>query len=246
MKKLKKIIVGIIGMVLLFSIISQVPATAAQVEIQTKEAISSLFTDVLELDSEFDNTIVMDGDYIVLDTNLAIKQGATDSDIKLAISKVNEHNQLTKDISDLQPFVTEDENGFNFDEESAREANVSEDLINTVVKDFELINSIEPLADCKGQSKFEYNSDGFYTYFDSCETAKIITYIQIGAAIATLALAIATFIAPPVGLAAIIAVGLFDIGAVALNLVNIKGCGTWIRWGGTYSNPKPMWARSQC
>ncbi|MHC8516706.1 hypothetical protein [Sporosarcina sp. ITBMC105] len=131
----------------------------------------------------------MDGDYVALYINLAKKQGATDSDIKLAIAKVNEHNQITNDVATLQPFVTYDENGFNFDEEAAREANISEDLIATTVNDFESMNTVEPFASCKGKSAFEKQSYGFYTFFDSCETAKIINYIQIGAAIATLALA---------------------------------------------------------
>ncbi|WP_230199415.1 hypothetical protein [Bacillus ndiopicus] len=245
MKNLKKIIVGVISLVFLFSIVAQVPAAAAQVEIQKNEILSTIFTEVLELDSKFDNTIYLEGDYIALDTNLAIKQGATKTDINLAKSKIDGHNQITEDISTLQPYVVFDENGLNFDEESARKANVSEDLIVTTVKDFELMNSVGILADCKGKSNFEKTADGFYTYFDSCETATIITYIQIGAAIASLGLAIAAFIAPPVGLATIIAVGLYDIGAIALNLVNIQGCGTWIKWKGT-NNPNPFWVGSQC
>lgn len=107
------------------------------------------------------------------------------------------------------------------------------------------MNSVQPLASCNGQSKYQSTSDGFYTYFDSCETATIITYIQIGAAIATLGIAIASFIAPPVGLATIIAVGLIDIGAVSLGFVNIKACGFSIKWTGK-SNPNHGPVKSQC
>ena len=46
----------------------------------------------------------------------------------------------------IQPFVTYDENGFYFDEESARKENVSEDLIESTTKDFELMNSVQPLV----------------------------------------------------------------------------------------------------
>ena len=242
---MKKFIMGLLAMVLMFSLTTQFPAKAAQIENDTNAKLSELLTGVLELGSEFDNTIDFNGEFIAIDTTLATKQGATKSEIKLAKSKVNEHNQITEDTLALQPFVTNDENGFYLDEESARTANVSEDLIEATVSDFELMNSIQPLATCNGKSKYEKTSNGFYTYFDSCETAKIINYIQIGAAIATLALAVASFIAPPVGLATIIAVGLFDVGALSLNFANIKGCGTWLKWTGT-TNPEPWWAGSQC
>lgn len=118
----------------------------------------------------------------------------------------------------IQPFVIYDENSFYFDEESARKENVSEDLIESTSKDIELMNSVQPLAACNGKSKYEKTSVGFYTYFNSCQASTIITYIQIGAAIAA-------FIAPPLGLATIIAVGLIDIGATALNLSSVKECG---------------------
>jgi hypothetical protein len=242
---MKKIITGLVAMVLMFSLTTQFTANAAQIENETNDTLSDLFTGVLELGSDFDNTIGLNGDYIAIDTTLATKQGATNSEIKQAKSKVKEHNQITEDTLALQPFVTNDEKGFYLDEESARTANVSEDLIEATIKDFELMNSIEPLATCNGRSSFTKTSDGFYSYFDSCETAKIINYIQIGAAIATLALAVASFIAPPVGLATIIAVGLFDVGAISLGFANIANCGIWIKWTGT-TNPDPGWAHNQC
>lgn len=96
-----------------------------------------------------------------------------------------------------------------------------------------------------GKSKYEKTSVGFYTYFNSRQASTIITYIQIGAGIATLGAAIAAFIAPPLGLATIIAVGLIDIGATALNLSSVKECGLWIKWTGTV-NPDPFWIGSQC
>ncbi len=79
-------------MIFMFSITAQFPATAAQIESERKDNLSTILTSVLELDNEFDKTIGFDGDYIAIDINLAKKQGATDFNIKLAISKVNEHN----------------------------------------------------------------------------------------------------------------------------------------------------------
>ncbi|MGC7927705.1 MULTISPECIES: hypothetical protein [Lysinibacillus] len=242
---MKKIITGIVAMILMFSITAQFPATAAQIESEKKDNLSTILTSVLELDNEFDKAIGFDGDYIAIDTNLAKKQGATDFDIKLAILKVNEHNQIIKDTLAIQPFVIYDENSFYFDVESARKENVSEDLIESTSKDIELMNSVQPLAACNGKSKYEKTSVGFYTYFNSCQASTIITYIQIGAGIATLGAAIAAFIAPPLGLATIIAVGLIDIGATALNLSSVKECGLWIKWTGTV-NPDPFWIGSQC
>ncbi len=173
---MKKIITGIVAMILMFSITAQFPATAAQIEGEKKDNLSTILTSVLELDNEFDKTIGFDGDYIAIDINLAKKQGATDSDIKLAISKVNEHNQIIKDTLAIQPFIIYDENSFYFDEESARKENVSEDLIESTSKDIELMNSVQPLAACNGKSKYEKTSVGFYTYFNSCQASTILIF----------------------------------------------------------------------
>lgn len=46
------------------------------------------------------------------------------------------------------------------------------------------MNSVDTLTSCEDKNNFEQTSFRFYTYYGSCETVKIINYIQIGAATA--------------------------------------------------------------
>lgn len=142
----EKVISGIISLVLLFSIIGQVPVSAVNAE----RDFPKFFVNVLELDSEFDGTISIDGDYIKLDTKLAIKQGVTDSEIEIAVSKVNNYNKLTDEILAIQPFIKADEKSIHFDEKAAKNANVSDKLITSTKEDAELMNSVGTLASCEG------------------------------------------------------------------------------------------------
>ncbi|MHC8516707.1 hypothetical protein [Sporosarcina sp. ITBMC105] len=45
---MKRILVMVLGLVLLLSIVTQVPAAAAEVENQTKGALSTLFTEIMD------------------------------------------------------------------------------------------------------------------------------------------------------------------------------------------------------
>lgn len=82
----------------------------------------------------------------------------------------------------------------------------------------------------RGKNKYEDTLTGFNTYFNSCTTDKIIDYIEIGAAIATIGAVIAAAIYPPSSLVTGIAGGLIAAGISALNVAASNGYGIKVKW----------------
>lgn len=96
-----------------------------------------------------------------------------------------------------------------------------------------------------GKSKYENTWYGFDTYFDSCETSKILAWVGVGVSATVLAASIVIFIYPPSAAAIGIATGLIALGASTLAIPATDDCGIHIKWFSD-SSKKPFWWGSQC
>ncbi|PLR91936.1 hypothetical protein [Bacillus sp. T33-2] len=184
----------------------------------------------------------------------AKQKGISTERINDAKNKIKEYNKITKNALAIQPFMEFDGASIQFNDKAAEKNGVSKQLIESTKSDVSKINSyvekekhntddgLVHIAACSGASKFVDTWNGYDTYFDSCETTKIIGYLTIGAGVATIAAAVAAFIFPPAGLAAGIAAGLMGIGAGALTVASAEGCGTKVKW----MFDQPFWTGSQC
>lgn len=239
---MKKLFTSILSLVLLFSMVGSVFAESMKVNYE----YSSALVKAVQLDEIFVGAVGVDGDFLVLDQQKASDNGISSDKIKEAKEKIKEYNKITKDTLAITPFFTFVGNQILFDDKAAEKNGVSMELINATKYDVEKINgaanSIVTLASCEGKNKFEDRWYGYDTYFDSCNTTKLIGYLTIGAGVTTIAAAITAFIAPPVGLAVGIAAGLMGIGAGVLTVASANGCGILVRW----SFDKPIWSGSQC
>lgn len=251
---MKKLFTSILSLVLLFSMAGSVFAESMKVNYE----YSSALVKAVQLDEVFVGVVGVDGEFLVLNEQKAIDNGISSEKINEAKDKIKEYNKIIKDTLAITPYFTFDGNEILFDDIAAEKNGVSMELINTTKSDVEKINDttnsinalpsygtakgINTLASCEGKNKYEDRWYGYDTYFDSCNTTKLIGYLTVGTALTTVAAAITAFIAPPVGVAVGIAAGLIGAGAGILTVASANGCGVIVRW----SLDKPIWSGSQC
>ncbi|MEY2372181.1 hypothetical protein [Lysinibacillus capsici] len=239
---MKKLFTSLLSLVLLFSMVGSVFAESVKVDY----AYSSALVKAVQLDEVFVGAVGVDGEFLVLNQQKAIDNGISSDKINEAKEKIKEYNKIIEDTLAITPYFTFVGNQILFDDLAAEKNGVSTELINATKYDVEKINgeanSIASFASCEGTNKYEDRWYGYDTYFDSCNTTKLIGYLTIGAAITTIAAAITAFIAPPAGVAVGIAAGLIGAGAGVLTVASANGCGVIIRW----TLDKPIWSGSQC
>lgn len=239
---MKKLFTSLLSLVLLFSMVGSVFAESVKVDY----AYSSALVKAVQLDEVFVGAVGVDGEFLVLNQQKAIDNGISSDKINEAKEKIKEYNKIIEDTLAITPYFTFVGNQILFDDLAAEKNGVSKELINATKYDVEKINgeanSIATFASCEGTNKYEDRWYGYDTYFDSCNTTKLIGYLTIGAAITTIAAAITAFIAPPAGVAVGIAAGLIGAGAGVLTVASANGCGVIIRW----TLDKPIWSGSQC
>lgn len=239
---MKKLFTSLLSLVLLFSMVGSVFAESVKVDY----AYSSALVKAVQLDEVFVGAVGVDGEFLVLNQQKAIDNGISSDKINEAKEKIKEYNKIIEDTLAITPYFTFVGNQILFDDLAAEKNGVSTELINATKYDVEKINgeanSIATFASCEGTNKYEDRWYGYDTYFDSCNTTKLIGYLTIGAAITTIAAAITAFIAPPAGVAVGIAAGLIGAGAGVLTVASANGCGVIIRW----TLDKPIWSGSQC
>lgn len=241
---MKKLLAVFVSLVFLFSISSQGYAQTKESE----DAYSDFLVQAIQLDEVFSSFIVLDGDYVKFKEREAIKSNISNEMIQDAKEKVEEFNKIIADSIAIKPFISFVGNELQFDAVGAEKNGVSEELINATKEDVEKISkSISSddkysIAACSGKNAYVDHWYGYDTYFDSCNTNKIIGLLTVGAGIATIVAAVTAAIAPPVAVAAGIAAGLMGIGAGTLTYANAEGCGVYIKW----TLDKPWWTGSQC
>ena len=247
---MKKLFTSFVSLVLIFSMVGNVFAESNKVNYE----YSSALIQVLQLDEIFVGAVGVDGEFLVLNQQKAIDNGISSDKIKEAKEKIKEYNKITKDVLEISPLLSFVGNQIQFDEIEAEKKGVSKELIKSTKSDIEKINkeatkdisanvtSTYAAASCGGTNKYEDRFYGYDTYFDSCNTTRIIGLLTIAAGIVTIAAVITAVINPPAGIAVGITAGLLGIGAGALTFASANGCGIYIRW----SFDTPIWTGSQC
>ncbi|MGE7839625.1 hypothetical protein ACQKNX_02420 [Lysinibacillus sp. NPDC093712] len=239
---MKKLFTSILSLVLLFSMVGSVFAESVKVNYE----YSSVLVQAVQLEEVFVGAVGLDGDFVVLDQQKAIDNGISSDKINEAKEKIKEYNKIIKDTLDITPYFTFEGDQILFDDIAAEKNGVSMELINTTKSDVDkvngLANTLDTRASCEGTNKYEDRWYGYDTYFDSCNTTKIIGLLTVGAGLTTIAGAITAALLPPVGIAIAIAGGLIGAGAGILTYASANGCGVIVR----FTLDKPIWSGSQC
>jgi hypothetical protein len=131
--------------------------------------------------------------------------------------------KLYLDIKDHVTF--DDESGqVIFDSKAALKAGLTEDTVEKLQADFEIINESGILS-CGGITDSQEYDWGYRIWFDSCDTNDLIGKMTTGAGLAALAAAVSALVFVPASVAFGVAAALLTIGAGYLTSLNSTGCG---------------------
>ncbi|SFG16761.1 hypothetical protein SAMN05660649_00959 [Desulfotomaculum arcticum] len=98
-------------------------------------------------------------------------------------------------------------------------------MVTNVQKDIKIINENGILANCGGVTDSKEYSWGWRVWLDSCDTNGRIAQLSAGAALSTIAAALAALVSIPASVAFGIAAGFMAFGAATLAYYNRTGCG---------------------
>lgn len=146
-----------------------------------------------------------------------------------------EEAQVIKDAQTIEKYLTFNSDGtMSFDSESAEKDGVREGLISQTKADEQKINNsiskngFDAEISCAGTNTYKYlGSYSGVIAMDDCLTKRIVYYLTVGAAAATVITAITSATNTPVSIASGVVAGLLSYAAATLAYYN-KGSGVYL------------------